>query len=80
MFIASGFSSSSKLDFKLSDASNTTDDLELASIYFYSTTFDITEKGNYLNTNIHTNHNKKSNYFHSHIPTYITQNHILKQS
>ncbi|REE25571.1 hypothetical protein DFQ09_102161 [Winogradskyella pacifica] len=79
MFIASGFSSSSKLDFSLSAVSTTTDH-DVATICFNSTLVATTENLSYLNKRINIDQNYAPLYFQNNITTYITHNHILKQS
>ena len=79
MFIASGFSSSSKLGFKLSAISISTDH-DATTTCFNTTQVDTTVNISYLNKRINIDQNYFPLYFQNNITTYITHNHILKQS
>lgn len=80
MSIGLGFLSSSQLDFKLPAVNSSTSQQDVATVSFNSTRVDVLENQSYLNKNFNIDHIYLPRYFYKNISTYITQNHILKQS
>ncbi|MBU2927213.1 hypothetical protein [Winogradskyella psychrotolerans] len=80
MYVTSGFSSSSKFDCRLTPERCTSTEQEIATDGFNSSIVKALEVNNCLNNNHSIIKKDLQPYIYQTFSTYITQNHILKQS